>query len=260
MQLDRHDDLPLDCAAYDTPVLALRSRFVLLVLCACIAVFLAAAAEPASGVSKRTVTITLFGSGKALWKLDSSREHRRLALDYGWRGTLRFAVAVPVLNDPLHRGLSVRSTATLVAAWTGNSSSTTLNETSSCKYRGVKVRAPIIAKLAKGRAGNTLEVILHARSAHRGFFSDSGRGATVRCNSAYGANGPSHFAPSWFFRDNLQDHGRLSSDTAIIVLPSTLLPNGSATVAFPKETGRNNSVALGRIAWNNRAETAVRTR
>lgn len=228
-------------------------------MCACIAVFLAAAAAPASGVSQRTVTITVFGNGKALWKLDNSREHSRLALRYQWHGTLRFAVAVRLLNDPAHRGLSVSSTATLVAAWTGESSSTKLGETSSCKYQGVKVRARVTAKLAKGRAGNTLEVILHPRSAQRGFFSDRGHDATARCSSPYGAGGPSHFAPSWFFRDNLQDHGRLSSDTAIIVLPSALLPFGSATVAFPKETGRNNSVALGRIAWSNRAETAVRT-
>ena len=205
------------------------------------------------------MTIRLFGNGKALWKLDNSREHRRLALNYHWHGTLRFVVGVPLLNDRAHEGLSVRSNATIVASWTGDSSSKKPGETSSCKYGGVKVRARITAKLAKGRAGNTIEVILHPRGAQRGFFSDRGHGATVRCTSAYGANGPSHFAPSWFFRDNLQDHGRLSSDTAIIVLPSALLPSGSATVAFPKETGRNTSVALGRIAWSNRAETAVRT-
>jgi hypothetical protein len=117
----------------------------------------------------------------------------------------------------------------------------------------------VTAKLAKGRAANTLELIFHPRNTRGGFFSDKGHGATVRCTSAYGAKGPPHFAPSWFFRDNLQDHGRLSSDTAIIVLPSTLLPYGSATVAFPKEKGRNNSVALGRLAWSNRAETAVRS-
>jgi hypothetical protein len=228
-------------------------------MCAGIAVFLAAATAPASGVSERTVTITLFGSGKALWKLDNSRDHRRVALNYHWHGTLRFVVGVPLLNDPAHRGLSVRSNATLVAGWTGHSSTTKLGETSSCNYEGVRVRARITAKLAKGRARNTVEVILHPR-AQRGFFSSLGHGAKARCTSSYGALGPSHFAPSWFFRDNLQDHGRLSSDTAIIVLPSVLLPSGSATVAFPKETGRNNSAALGRIAWSNRAETAVRTR
>jgi hypothetical protein len=118
----------------------------------------------------------------------------------------------------------------------------------------------VTAKLAKGRAGNTLELILHPRGARHGFFSDKGHGATVSCSSTSGANGPSHFAPSWFFRDNLQDHGRLSSDTAIIVLPGSLLPSGAATVAFPKERGRNNSIALGRLAWSNRGETAARSR
>jgi hypothetical protein len=212
-----------------------------------------------SGASERTVTITLYGSGKALWKLDNSREHSRVTLHYRWRGTLRFDVAVALLKDPRHKRLSVGSAATLVATWTGQSSSAKLGEKSSCKYTGTNVRAHVTAKLAKGRAGNTLELTLHPRGGQRGFFSDKGHRATVRCSSAYGANGPSHFAPSWFFRDNLQDHGRLSSDTAIIVLPSTLLPYGSVTVAFPQERGLNNSVALGRLAWNNRAETAVRS-
>jgi hypothetical protein len=82
----------------------------------------------------------------------------------------------------------------------------------------------------------------------------------VRCSVGYTQSAPSHFAPSWFFRDNLQDHGRMSSDKALIVLPSTLLPRGSATVAFPNEKGRNESVALGHLAWSNRAETTARAR
>ena len=52
----------------------------------------------------------------------------------------------------------------------------------------------------------------------------------------------------------------MSSNNAVIVLPSTLLPRGSATVAFPNEKGSNDSPAVGRLAWSNRAETAVRAR
>jgi hypothetical protein len=100
----------------------------------------------------------------------------------------------------------------------------------------------------------------HPRGAEDGYFPDKGHRAFVRCSSGTVQSAPPHFAPSWFFRDNLQDHGRLTSDTAIIVLPSKLLPSGSAKVIFPKEIGRNDSVAVGRIKWSNNGVTAVRAR
>ena len=221
--------------------------------------FFIVVAAPASAVSERTVTIALFGNGKALWKVSNTRETSRVALKYQWHGLLRFVAPVAQLQDPSHRGLSARSAGTLVASWTGDYMSTKADNLSSCRYRGTRVTATVRATLAKGRAGNTLELRLHPRSGH-GFFSDKGRRAVVRCNAGYHQEAPSHFAPSWFFRDNLQDHGRMTSDTAIIVLPSTLFRSGEATVAFPSERGRNNSVAVGRIAWNNRAETAVHIR
>jgi hypothetical protein len=219
--------------------------------------FVIVGAQPASGVSQRTVTIALFGNGKALWKLNNNREKSRVSLEYHWHGVLRFVASDAVLRDPSHKHLSAESTGALVASWSGNYTSSTAGRVATCEYGGAKVKAPIRATLAKGRAGNTLEVRFHPRL-ERGFFSDKGRRAFVRCSAGFTQSAPAHFAPSWFFRDNLQDHGRLSSDTAIIVLPSTLLPSGKATVAFPDERGRNNSVAVGRIAWNNRAETAVR--
>jgi hypothetical protein len=214
----------------------------------------------ASGLSQRAVTITLQGSGKALWKLNSSRETSRLSLSYRWHGALRFGVALPVLSDPKHSGLTVSSAATFVASWTGSYRSRKGAAVTTCTYSGVNVRSRVTAKLAKGRAANTLELTLHPRVTGLGFFSDKGRGAVVRCSSGYTQSAPSHFTPSWFFRDNLQDHGRLSSDSAVIVLPSKLLPHGATTVAFPNERGRNDSVALGHLARINRAETAVRAR
>ena len=212
----------------------------------------------ASGVSERTLTLTLNGSGKASFKVDSSRETSRLTLEYHWHGALRFDVAVPVLKDPRHRRLSVTSVGTLVASWTGQYTSKG-GSPSTCRYRGTNVKSNVTARLGRGTAGNTLELTLHPRGTG-GFFSDKGRGAVVLCTSGYEQSAPLHFAPSWFFRDNLQDHGRLSSDTAIIDLPSTLLPDGLATVAFPNERGRSDSVALGHFAWDNRAQTAVRAR
>jgi hypothetical protein len=213
----------------------------------------------AGGISLRTVTITLHGGGKALWKLDSSGETGRLVLDYRWHGAVRFAVPMRLLTDPKHRGLSVSSAATLVASWSGNYRRKEAGAVTTCRYSGASVRSRITAKLGKGRAANTLELTWHPGTAGSGFFSDKGRGAVVRCSSGYTQSAPAHFAPSWFFRDNLQDHGRFSSDTAIIVLPNTLLPRGSATVAFPNERGRNDSEAVGHIAWSNRGQTVIRS-
>jgi hypothetical protein len=246
--------LPTPLRPYDTAVFLVVQRAV---VCAFASVMLVSTTA-AAAVSQRTVTITLHGSGKALWKLDSSRETSRLALSYQWHGALRFDVALPVLNDPKHRTLSVSSAATLVASWTGNYRSKKSEPVTTCTYRGVRVRSRVTATLANGRAANTVELRLHPRASGRGFFSDKGRRAIVRCSAGFAQSAPSHFAPSWFFRDNLQDHGRLSSDTAIVVLPSALLPHGSATVAFPNEKGRNDSVALGHLSWNNKAQTAVR--
>jgi hypothetical protein len=228
-------------------------------LCALASVLLMSPAE-GSAQAHRTVTITLYGSGKAFWKLNSSRETGRASLRYRWHGTLTFHVAPSVLKDPKHRTLTASSATTLIASWTGTYRNKRGDALTTCRYSGTKVKSRVTATLARGRVDNTVELRFHPRGERSGFFSDRGRGAVVRCSSGYTQSAPSHFAPSWFFRDNLQDHGRLSADNAVIAVPSTLLPRGSATVAFPKEKGRNDSVALGHLAWSNRAETAVRAR
>src|SRR2546430_2226055 len=74
MKLDRHVDLLRVARAYDTPVRDVIQR---VAVCACAAVVLVIAA-PASGVSQRTISVTLSGGGTALWKLESSRETDRL--------------------------------------------------------------------------------------------------------------------------------------------------------------------------------------
>ena len=109
--------------------------------------------------------------------------------------------------------------------------------------------------LGRGRKANTLELTFHPRDG-RGFFAP-GKNA---CQPGMGPSALPHFAPSSFFRDGLQDHGRLTTDSAILVLPAKLLPHGKATIAFPFERGRNDSVALGRLGWNNRGTTTVTVR
>jgi hypothetical protein len=228
-------------------------------LCALTSVLLLLPAG-ASGEAERAVTVTLYGSGKAFWKLNGSRETGRVALTYRWHGALTFHVAPSVLRDRKHRALTASSATTLVASWTGTYRHKRGDALTTCSYSGAKVKARVTATLARGRADNTVELRFHPRGDRGGFFSDRGRGAVIRCSAGYTQTAPLHFAPSWFFRDNLQDHGRMSSGNAVIVLQSTLLPRGSATVAFPNEKGSNDSPAVGRLAWSNRAETAVRVR
>lgn len=200
------------------------------------------------------MTLAVSGSGKAFWKLASKTDTGRLSLTYRWHGTIGFDIARALLRDASHRGLTVTDKATLSASWSGTYRGRRGGVLTTCTYGGSKVRAAVVARLATGRAKGTLELTFHPRGS--GFFRDRGGRAKVRCGKTE-QSAPLHFTPSWFFRDNLQDHGRLTSESAVLVLPATLLPLGSATISFPLERGSNDSVALGHLGWNNRGATSV---
>jgi len=203
---------------------------------------------PAAAVSQRRVTINVSGSGKAFWKLDGKSETARLALRYRWFGTIAFDMRT---GGPL----SATRATTLTAGWSGTYTDKVGGVLLTCTYGGAHVRTAVTAKLARGRGANTLELTFHPRGG-RGFFA----GGSRQCGGRAGPSAPPHFAPSSFFRDNLQDHGRLTTDTAILVVPATLLRGGEATIAFPNEQGRNDSVALGHLGWDNRGTTTVTSR
>jgi hypothetical protein len=224
-------------------------------VCAFASVFLLAVA-PAAAVSQRRVTLAVSGTGKAFWKLDSKSDTARLALRYRWHGTIGFDIPRARLRDPQHRGLTVARATTLSASWSGTYRGRRGGVLTTCTYSGSKVHAAVLARIAAGRSNGTLELTYHSRGGN-GFFRDRGGRATVRCNGPAEQSAPLHFAPSWFFRDNLQDHGRLTSQNAVLVLPATVLPRGSTTISFPVERGSNDSVALGHLGWNNRGKTTV---
>ena len=226
-------------------------------VCACL--LLLVAATPAAAVSQRNVTLYLSGTGKAFWKQDSSAETGRLALRYHWHAAISFAVPRSKLRDPKHRGLSVTHIATLSGGWNGSYSDKRGGVRATCTYTGANVKAAVRARLAAGRAPGTIELTFRPRSGN-GFFSDDGGRAAIRCGKGATQSAPPHFAPSWFFRDNLQDHGRLSTQTAVLVLPGTLFTRGKATLTFPFERGRNDSGAIGRLAWHNRGTVTIRSR
>jgi hypothetical protein len=216
------------------------------------------AATPGAAATSRHKLLAVSGTGKAFWKLDAKADTGRLALTYRWHGSVGFDIPRAVLRDPKHRGLTVSRTAVLFASWSGTYTGKRGGVTTMCTYSGTSVKARVVARLATGRARGTLELTFRPRTG-TGFFSDRGGRAKVRCTGGAEQSAPLHFAPSWFFRDSVQDHARLSSQQAMLVLPATVLPRGSARIAFPFERGSNDSVALGHLGWNNRGTTSVET-
>ena len=92
----------------------------------------------------------------------------------------------------------------------------------------------------------------------RPYFAAKTNGATVSCSTPYGDNGPTHFDPGWLFRDTITDHGQFSSTSAVIVVPSKLLPRGSVAVTFPYEVGKRMSPFAGNLHWSNVGHLSVR--
>ena len=221
-----------------------RSRAVLGVVllgCSTSLSLLSTAAAPADGAAARTITIS--GTGAARWSSDGSTDSARLTLNYRWSGSLTFAAA--------------SATTTLHASWTGRLTGKNSSGSYTCTYKGVNVPGRVTATLTNGKRGS-LKLVLGARG--RDFLPSRGNGATVSCNSHVGERGPAHFEPQWLFRDTLQDHGRLSSDIAVIVVPSTLLPRGSVTVRFPKEAGSVVQPLRPRLTWSNNGRVTLRAR
>src|SRR5207247_8058448 len=154
-------------------------------------------------------TPTLSASGKASWSSDGGADRAQLALRYSWHGTLKFSIPAGVLKHPAGARFSVPGSATLVASWAGELRGVRLGEAYRCAYRGANVPGRVSATLANGGVRGRLRLVLHARG--KGFFPANANGGTAGCSST-----PTHFEPAWLFRDNLDDHGRLTSDTAVI--------------------------------------------
>jgi hypothetical protein len=215
----------------------------------CVSLFFCAAAAPASGAAARTVAIDLSASGKASWSTDGDVDHAQLGLTYRWHGTVTFSVPAAVLRHPARARFAVPGSATLTARWSGALRGERLGEQYRCVYRGANVHGRVTATLSNGRLRGSLRLVLHARG--KGFFPPVGSGATATCSSRIGSGGPTHFGPAWLFRDNLEDHGRLTSNTAVLTVPAALLPRGSAIVTFPHEAGRVDQPLRPKLVWNN---------
>jgi hypothetical protein len=221
------------------------------------------AATPAADArpALRTVTVTISGSGTARWSVASDADKGSLAMNYSWRGKLKFGIRPEVLKDPAHTKFSTRGATTLRATWVGDFVGRKLAEpylgAYHCVYKGTNVPGKVSAQLTNGKVPGVIWLVLHPQT-EQGFFPAKTNGATVSCSTGYGDNGPTHFEPGWLFRDNILDHGQFSSTTAVIVVPSKLLPRGSVAIKFPYEVGKRTSPFAGNLHWNNVGRLSVR--
>jgi hypothetical protein len=216
-------------------------------------------AAPASGAASRTVTVSLSDNGKGRWSIDGDAEKGTLALNYNWKGTLKFKVPAKAFQN---KRFLAKSSGVLRGNWTGDFVGTKFgipyNGPYHCQYAGKNVPGAVTAELTTGAARGTLELTLHA-SGEEGFFVSKGRGATATCSSGYGVDGPSHFEPQWLFRDTTTDHARMTSDTAVIVLPARSLAGASVTLKWPREIGKVSSPFRDKLVWNNVGKLVAKT-
>jgi hypothetical protein len=229
-----------------------------LVALACFVTLASSSAAARRTVSAaRTVHLALSESGQGRWSIQGDSDQGSLALNYKWTGAFAFSVPTAKLSDPAHAGLAAKAVGTLTGTWVGDLVGTRYSAPNTgkyhCSYSGTNITIRVNAQLVA--VGKRLELIMRRGSGKTmtssGFFPDVGGGAKADCSNAVGAAGPTHFAPSWLFRDTTSDNGEFSSAQATVVLPATLLPNGRATVTFPREIGSVNSAMRDKLAWTN---------
>ncbi|MHB8643367.1 MAG: hypothetical protein ACYDA3_10855 [Gaiellaceae bacterium] len=201
--------------------------------------------------------LSLSASGQGRWSIQGDSDAGSLALNYKWTGSFAFTVLAAKLNDPAHTGLAAKAVGTLTGTWVGDLVGTRFSPPNAgkyhCSYSGTNVRIHVNAQLVGG--SKHLQLIMRRGSGmtmtSSGFFPDKGGGAKVECSNAVGDAGPTHFLPSWLFRDTTSDNGAFSSAQATIVLPATVLPSGRAAVTFPHEVGSVNSALRDKLVWKN---------
>jgi hypothetical protein len=206
----------------------------------------ASAAAPRARTATGAVTLSLSDSGKGRWSILGDSETGSLAMNYSWHGRLRFP------------GVPGKAGGTLTGTWVGDYVGTRLQPPNQggyhCSYSGKNITITLTATLARGPGSKhvtlTLDRGVHRQVTRFGFFPNKGGGAQVNCATSVGADGPPHFSPGWLFRDTVTDHGTLTSQQAVIVLPSTVL-KGKATVTFPREIGSVDSALRDKLNWRN---------
>jgi len=229
-----------------TRLLSPRTPVVGLVALASFAALAAgSAAAPARHAATHKVTIALSDAGIGNWSDISNTEKTSVAMKYDWKGSATFAV-------PATKTFSLKGTATLVGNWTGDYHGTRFEGQPypgdfRCSYTGASVRVRVVTQLIS-TGGKTVDLVVNN---DHGFFAVKGAGVKTDCTNAIGADGPPHFSPSWLFRDSFNDHNRLSSSTAFMTLPRSVLSGATATTRFPNEVGSSTVTLTAELKWHN---------
>ena len=224
------------------------------------------ASAPASSEASRLVTITFNDSGKGRWSTTGDTDRGSMAMNYSWKGTAKFRVPTTALKNPSKAKFSVRGTGSLSGSWLGDFAGTQFGTASAgpyhCTYKGALVKTTVDAQLKNGPKKGRLQIVLFARSYETGiyFFPTKGAGVTQDCANPTGAGGPAHFSPAALFRDSFNVGGQLTTQTAIIDVPSTPLPRGNVKVTFPKEVGTVDSPLRPKLVWRNVGTLSLKAR
>ena len=182
-----------------------------------------------SAAARRSGSSTADGHGTAL-------AHLPLARHVG------FDVARALLRDASHRGSTVTRRATLSRAGAAPTAAGGAACSTTCTYSGSKVRAAVIARLATGRAKDTLELTFHPRAAAA---ASSATAAVARSSAAAAGQSRAH-------RSTSRRPGSSATTCRITggsrrTAPSSSLPRDAAAARLgddrvPARGGRNDSV------------------
>ena len=219
-------------------------------------------AAPVSGTAARTIKFTFSDVGKGRWSTVGDTDKGSIAVNYSWKGAVKFRVPTGVLSNPSAAKFNLHSVSKLTGSWVGDLQGTQYGVPTAgpyhCSYKGTNIPITVDAQLTNGPKRGTMQLVLMSRGGV-GFFPDKGNGASAECSTAIGDQGPTHFEPSWLFRDTYNDRGQLTYLQALIDLPTKLLPQGSTKIKFPKEVGNVDSPLRAKLAWNNVGTFTVKT-
>jgi hypothetical protein len=249
----------------------MRFRFLPSLFCAALALAVVPAASPGSAkpshaVATRVVTFSLSDSGNGRWSTNGDYDTGSMAMNYKWKATAKFRLSTAALAHAATSTFSARGTVSLAASWVGDYVGSQINAAISgpyhCTYKGTNVKIIADAQLKKTTKKGKVQLILNARGTPTGFgfFPSSGSGTSQTCATSIGSQGPPHFQPQALFREAYNDRGQLTNQTAIIEMPSRVLPRASLKVVFPREIGSVDAPERPKVTWHNVGALAVRAR
>jgi hypothetical protein len=212
------------------------------------------------------VTFTLSDAGKGRWSTSGDNDQGSMAMNYSWKGTAKLRIAAAALANAGTALYNTHGTATISANWVGDYVGQQFGTDTAgpyhCTYKGSNVKIVADAQLEKLTKKGKAQLILTARplATGYGFLPTTGAGISQQCSNAIGSQGPPHFQPQSFFREAYNIDGQLTTQTAAIAMPATVLPKGRVKVLFPREGGSVDEPQRPSLKWSNVGSLVVTAR